>query len=52
LRERWADRLRFLARLTFTLGPGEWEAVRLPKVLFPLYRVVRLARLASRFARG
>jgi hypothetical protein len=52
LRERRADRMRFLARLTFTPGPGEWEAVRLPKVLFPLYRVVRLARLASRFARG
>jgi hypothetical protein len=52
LRERKADRLRFLARLAFTPGPGEWEAVRLPRPLFPLYRVVRLARLASRFARG
>ncbi len=52
LRERWVDRLRFLARLTFTPGPGEWEAVRLPRPLSPLYRVVRLARLASRFARG
>jgi hypothetical protein len=52
LRERKADRLRFLARLTFTPGPGEWEAVRLPRPLFPLYRLVRLARLASRFARG
>jgi hypothetical protein len=52
LRERKADRLRFLTRLTFTPGPGEWETVRLPKPLFPLYRVVRLARLASRFARG
>ena len=52
LRERKADRLRFLARLTFTPGPGEWEAVRLPKSLFPLYRLVRLARLAARFARG
>jgi hypothetical protein len=52
LRERRADRLRFLARLTFTAGPGEWEAIRLPKGIFPLYRVVRLARLASRFARG
>src|SRR5258706_5335954 len=51
LRERKADRLRFLARLTFTPGPGEWEAVRLPKLLFPLYRVVRLARLAARLAR-
>jgi Uncharacterised nucleotidyltransferase len=51
LRERRADRLRFLTRLTFTPGPGEWEAIHLPKPLFPLYRLVRLARLASRFAR-
>ncbi len=54
LRERRTDRLRFLARLTFTPGPGEWEAIRLPRTLFPLYhlvRLVRLARLASRFAR-
>jgi hypothetical protein len=52
LRERKADQVRFLTRLAFTPGPGEWEAVRLPRVLFPLYRVVRLARLATRFARG
>jgi putative nucleotidyltransferase-like protein len=51
LRERPRDRLRFLWRLTFTPGPGEWEAVHLPKWLSPFYRVVRLARLASRFAR-
>ena len=51
LRERRTDRLRFLARLTFTPGPGEWEAICLPKPLFPLYRLVRLARLASRLAR-
>ncbi|MFZ0320357.1 MAG: nucleotidyltransferase family protein [Candidatus Sulfotelmatobacter sp.] len=51
LRERRMDRIRFLSRLTFTPGPGEWEAVRLPKALFPLYRLVRLGRLASRFSR-
>lgn len=51
LRERRADRLRFLTRLTFTPGPGEWEAVRLPAPLFPLYHLVRLGRLAARFAR-
>lgn len=50
LRERKMDRLRFLARLSFTPGLGEWEAVPLPKALFPLYRLVRLARLACRFA--
>jgi hypothetical protein len=52
LRERRGDRLRFLTRLTFTPGPGEWEAVRLPGALVPLYRVVRVVRLAGRFARG
>jgi Uncharacterised nucleotidyltransferase len=52
LRERPGDRARFLARLVFTPGPGEWEAVRLPKALFPLYRVVRLGRLTSRLVRG
>jgi Uncharacterised nucleotidyltransferase len=51
VRERRIDRMRFLTRLTFTPGPGEWETVRLPKVLFPAYRIVRLARLAARFAR-
>ena len=52
LRERRADRIRFFTRLAFTPGPGEWEMVRLPKSAFPLYRLVRLARLAARFARG
>ena len=49
LRERRADRLRFLTRLTFTPGPGEWETVQLPKPLFPLYRLVRLARLGVKW---
>jgi Uncharacterised nucleotidyltransferase len=52
LRERRGDRVRFLARLAFTPGPGEWDAVRLPGALSCLYRVVRLGRLAGRFARG
>jgi hypothetical protein len=52
LRERRVDRFRFLTRLTFTPGPGEWETVHLPKALFPLYRLVRLGRLVGRFARG
>jgi len=50
LRERRADQLRFVTRLTLTPGPGEWEAVHLPKGLLPLYRVVRLVRLAARLA--
>jgi Uncharacterised nucleotidyltransferase len=51
LRERPVDRLRFLWRLAVTPGPGEWQTVRLPRPLFPLYKVVRIARLAARFAR-
>ena len=50
LRERWRDRARFSARLLLTPGPGEWAAVRLPRPLFPLYRLVRLARVAGRIA--
>jgi len=52
LRERPADRLRFLQRLLVTPGPSEWQAVRLPTPLFPLYPLVRLSRLAARFVRG
>lgn len=51
LRERPADRRRFLTRLMFTPGPSEWAAVRLPQPLFPLYSFVRLSRLAARVAR-
>ena|SRR5579863_1014605 len=52
LRERPTDRLRFSQRLIFTPGPGEWQAVRLPGPLFPLYRLVRLSRLAARLVRA
>lgn len=48
LRERTLDRLRFLSRLAFTPGPNEWAAVRFPTPLFPLYRLVRLSRVAAR----
>lgn len=48
LRERASDRLRFLTRLLWTPGPGEWATVRLPAQLFPLYRVVRLWRLGAK----
>jgi hypothetical protein len=48
LRERRRDQLSFCWRLLFTPGAGEWSAVRLPGPLFPLYRVVRVFRLAGR----
>lgn len=51
LRERRADRILFLQRLASTPGPGEWKSIRLPVPLFPLYRLVRLWRLATRLAK-
>ena len=48
LRERWRDRASFLWRLCVTPGAGDWSAIHLPGPLFPLYRVVRVFRLAGR----
>jgi Uncharacterised nucleotidyltransferase len=48
LRERRRDRMSFLWRLCTTPGPGEWSVIRLPGLLFPLYRVVRMFRHANR----
>lgn len=52
LRERQRDQMRFLSRLLFTAGPGEWAAIRLPEPLFPLYRLVRITRLAAKLVRA
>jgi hypothetical protein len=51
LRERWRDRARFLWRLALTSGPGEWKTIHLPDRLFPLYRFLRICRLAERLTR-
>ena len=47
-RERWQDRARFAARLALTPSLSEWESVRIPDSLFPLYRAVRMGRLLKR----
>jgi Uncharacterised nucleotidyltransferase len=48
LRERPRDRWKLISRLALTPGAGEWSLVRLPAPLFPLYRVIRLLRVAGR----
>jgi hypothetical protein len=48
VRERPFDKFRFVSRLAFTPSVGEWSTVRLPAALFPLYRGVRIVRLATR----
>ena len=45
-RERTRDRAKFWWRLAVTPGAGEWSTVKLPEQLFPLYRVIRLGRVA------
>ncbi len=45
LRDRRRDRVRYLWRLMWTPGEGDLATVRLPEVLFPLYRGVRAVRL-------
>lgn len=52
LRERRVDRMRFMSRLVLTPGPSEWAVTRLPKMLFPLYRLVRITRLGARMVSG
>ncbi len=52
LRERRSDQLRFFGRLIFTPGPGEWETVQLPRPFSPLYRLIRLSRVAARLLRA
>lgn len=51
-RERAGDRARFVSRLAFTPGPGEWNAIHLSGPLALLYRLVRIGRLGARLVRG
>jgi hypothetical protein len=48
LRERRGDRWRYLWRLVWTPSVGDVAAVHLPEALFPLYRIVRIGRLAQK----
>jgi hypothetical protein len=51
LRERLRDRGRFWWRLITTPGIGEWETANLGNPASPLYRGVRMYRLASKLKR-
>ena len=48
LRERARDRWRYGWRLLCTPGDGDLNAVKLPAPLFPLYRAIRMVRLARK----
>ena len=57
-RERWIDKVHYVLRFILTPTSEEWSLVSLPKIFFPLYSVLRVARgflkigiLAGRWAR-
>lgn len=43
-REHWFDKIRYVVRFIFTPASVEWSFVDLPKLLFPLYSVLRVVR--------
>ncbi len=49
--ERPTARCRYLVRLALGTTPGDWTVVRLPRPLFPLYRFVRVGRVAWKYGR-
>ncbi len=51
-RERWRDRVRYVARLGLTPNPQDWALLPLPPALSPLYFGVRPLRLLSRTLRS
>jgi hypothetical protein len=46
-RERRTDRIRHIFRFLLTPGIRDWDSVRLPKFVTPLYRLIRLARVGQ-----
>jgi hypothetical protein len=48
--ERWRERLWLVRGAVFEAQPADRQAYKLPRVLFPLYRVIRPFRLAARHA--
>jgi hypothetical protein len=47
--DRWNDRLWASLKIAMTPTPGDYQALPLPSVLWPLYRVIRPVRLAAQF---
>ena len=51
MRERPADRLRYLFNVFFMASGADWEALALPRGLFPLYGLTRPLRLSLKYGR-
>lgn len=51
MRERSVDRVRYLFNVFFTASGADWEALALPRGLFPLYALIRPLRLSLKYGR-
>ena len=51
MRERSRDQLGYLVSVAFTPSGADWEALRLPRPLFPFYALTRPVRLAIKYGR-
>lgn len=51
MRERSRDQLLYLFSVLFTPSGADWEAIKLPRLLFPLYALTRPVRLAVKYGR-
>jgi hypothetical protein len=51
MRERSSDRARYLLSVAFTPSGADWEALALPRALFPVYALTRPVRLAWKYGR-
>jgi hypothetical protein len=49
MRERSRDQLQYLFSVLFTPSGADWEALALPRPLFPLYALTRPVRLAVKY---
>ncbi len=49
MRERSSDQIRYLLNVAFRPSGADWEALRLPRLLFPLYALTRPIRLARKY---
>lgn len=49
LTDSWRGKLQFLGSLLFTPTQKEWEIIKLPKLLFPLYYLIRPFRLTKEY---
>ena len=49
-RERLPDKIAYAFRALFTPDLADWQSARLPELMFPLYRILRIGRIFKKFS--